>query len=83
MFRMKITAVAFFTAILYASPASAASVECTSSSSHPICVASYAGKPAGSLETGKKHTGIATIDGKKVKYACVGGTRSTPRKCVY
>jgi hypothetical protein len=67
--------------------AHAASVGCTPDSTHPVCKANYAAYPKGALAAGQASAGTAVVDGKTVRWTCLGGVaagkRSTPRKCTY
>jgi hypothetical protein len=67
--------------------AHAASVGCTPDSTHPVCKANYAAYPKGALAAGQASAGTAVVDGKTVRWTCLGGVaagkRSTPRKCSY
>ena len=69
-----------------ASGAQAASVACKPNSVHAVCKANYASHPKGSLKAGQSSSGTATVNGKTVKWTCLGGVASdppTPRQCTY
>jgi hypothetical protein len=63
-----------------ASPASAASVACKVGMRNPVCAASFAQNPPGTLRSGVRTTGSATVRGKRVNWVCIGGN---PRDCRY
>jgi hypothetical protein len=72
---------------IWAGAALAATVNCTPNSGHPVCRANYAAYPKGALAAGQSSSGSATVNGKRIKWTCLGGVaagkRSVPRKCNY
>jgi hypothetical protein len=71
-------------ALLLAIPSGSAraeSITCGSSNPHPVCAASYAAHPSGVLRRGETSSGTAVVGGKKIKWTCVAGTSSSPRRC--
>jgi hypothetical protein len=63
-----------------ATEASAASIACKIGSSHPVCQASLAQNPPGTLATGVSTSRSATVNGKRVNWTCLGGRT---RNCTY
>ena len=62
---------------------STSEVNCISSTPHPICKASFANNPSGTLVSGSISTGTAIFEGRKVNYTCYPGNsdRQQTRSC--
>lgn len=60
--------------------ADAASVACKIDTRNPVCAASFAQNPPGTLARGVRTTGSAMVKGKRVNWTCIGGN---PRNCSF
>lgn len=57
--------------------------QCTVADSHPVCRASFAVDPSGTLGNTGRSTGTAVINGVEVKFVCTAGVAQVrqPRQC--
>lgn len=69
--------------VLQAGPAAAETVSCGASSKHPVCIATYAANPVGSIGRGQQSVGTAVVKGKSVRFVCASGTATRARQCSY
>ena len=55
------------------SSAKSGEISCLPTTNHPICKASFASHPSGTLKNGLLSTGTTTLDGRSVTYTCYPG----------
>ena len=80
---LKIIALVFLAVPALPSMSLADEMECTRMSEHPVCKATFAAHPAGTLGDHGVSEGRATVNGRIVQFICYAGasTRRIPRRC--
>jgi len=82
--RVGALALPLFAALALSPPALAGEVECSTSSAHPVCKATFESHPAGKLRSNQVSAGTAVVGGATVNYSCSPGglgAQNAPRKC--